>query len=186
MSVAHTFDASATGGGAPTIAADGIVYGTVTRATRVAVFRFDPATSAFRILHTFDTARDGHSLPDEHGRTRHSLVFGPDGQLYGTTDGDFRSATPARYGTIYRVDPITGAGTTVHEFSGAAPGLRNPIGGLVEAGGQLYGAARFGGVSGASPPTGTRWHLPARSDDRDRHDRPPLLGGRPAGTRWSG
>jgi uncharacterized repeat protein (TIGR03803 family) len=151
LSVAHTFDASATGGGAPTIAPDGIVYGTVTRANRVEVFRFDPATSAFRILHTFDTARDGHSMPDEYGRRRHSLVFGPDGQLYGTTGGDFPDATPERYGTIYRVHPITGAGTTVHEFSGAAPALRNPIGGLVAAGGQLYGAARFGGISGPMP-----------------------------------
>ena len=151
LSVAHTFDASATGGGAPTIAPDGIVYGTVTQANRVSVFRFEPATSAFRVLHTFDTARDGHSIPDEYGRRRHRLVFGPDGLLYGTTGGDFPNATPARYGTIYRVDPITGAGTTVHEFSGAAPALRNPIGGLVEIGGQLYGAARFGGIAGPVP-----------------------------------
>jgi len=146
LTVAHTFDASATGAGAPAIAPDGVVYGTVVQADRVAVFRFDPATSAFRILHTFDTARDGHA-----GLNVGSLVIGPDGRLYGTTGGWFPGATPMRYGSVYRVDPVTGAGETLHLFSGDGPALRNPAAGLVVAGGQLYGTARFGGTPGPGP-----------------------------------
>ncbi len=146
LSVVHTFDGSAAGVGAPTVGPDGVVYGMLSRAGRVSVFRFEPATARFRILHTFDSARDGHAVPDMYGRLANSsLVFGPDGRLYGTTNGD-RGITTTRHGSVFRVDPLTGTGVTLYEFSGASPALRNPAGGLVEIGGQLYGAAQFGGL----------------------------------------
>ena len=76
---------------------------------------------------------------------------GPDGRLYGTTGGSFPNATPVPDGSVYRVDPVTGVGETLQLFSGAGAALRNPAGGLVVAGGQFYGTARFGGTVGPGP-----------------------------------
>ena len=188
MSVAHTFDASATGAGAPTIAPDGIVYGDVTQANRVAVFRFDPATSAFRVLHTFDTASDGQLAAgrarSDEAQPRHrprraavrddrrGLVRAPRPRATARSIGSIRS--PAR-------------ATTVHEFSGAAPALRNPVGGLVEARRPaVRGGAIRGSLGSRARRSGTRW-ASTGSIRRPGPSRPCTCSrGRLAATRWSG
>jgi len=68
-----------------------------------------------------------------------ALVRGPDGALYGTTNYDGAH----RRGTVFRFDPVTLASTTLHSFGGANEGS-NPLGGLVVAGGLLYGVTPVG------------------------------------------
>jgi len=67
-----------------------------------------------------------------------ALVRGPDGALYGTTR-DFVAA-----GSVFRFDAATGQTRTVHILDGANEGSVL-LGGLVEAGGLLYGVTRDGG-----------------------------------------
>ena len=66
-----------------------------------------------------------------------ALVRGPDGALYGAT----RNGTSP--GSVFRFDPATGETRTLHVLNGANEGA-DPFGGLVEAGGLLYGVTRNG------------------------------------------
>jgi uncharacterized repeat protein (TIGR03803 family) len=73
-----------------------------------------------------------------------ALVRGPDGALYGTSNYDGAN----RRGTVFRVDPVTLAASVLHSFGGANEGS-NPLGGLVVAGGLLYGVTPgIGGFEG--------------------------------------
>ena len=77
------------------------------------------------------------------------LLRGGDGALYGVEGG------PNGVGAIFRFDPVTGERRTLHAFSNGNDG-GNPIGGLVEVGGQLYGVTTGGGPAVApSVPSGT-------------------------------
>lgn len=68
-----------------------------------------------------------------------ALVRASDGALYGTTyDGG-----PSNRGTVFRFDPATGVLRTLHGFASPTEG-QNPLGGLVQVGGSLYGVTRYG------------------------------------------
>lgn len=74
-----------------------------------------------------------------------TLVQASDGNLYGTTNSDGVNFA----GTVFRITPA-GQLTTLYTFC-SQPGCTDgddPIGGLVEAGGNLYGTAAFGGIYG--------------------------------------
>jgi len=87
---------------------DGALYGTAVGGTSLyerfpgVVFRFDPADSSYRILHTF-TIADGR---DPTGR-----LFEADGFFYGTTN----QGGPFRCGVVYKVN-AAGDFTLLHSF----------------------------------------------------------------------
>lgn len=120
-----------------TLASDGLLYGTTSGRYDSdyagSVFRIDPKSHRFELLHRFkgsaDTAPLGRS---PSGR----LVQARDGYLYGTA---YRGGVEGQ-GTIYRVDPASGQVVLVHAFDGGQ-GCK-PFAGLTEApDGSLYGAA---------------------------------------------
>jgi uncharacterized repeat protein (TIGR03803 family) len=135
-------------------ASDGRLYGTsaaasdpLVRASQRAygtVFRVE--TSGTRtVLHQFEGADSGDPIAE--------VVEIDDGTLHGTTIGvppltpiGAPSAPPV-HGTIFRVDPATGAFTTRHTFTGLDGS--KPVARLIQASdGLIYGTTSAGGASG--------------------------------------
>ncbi len=80
----------------PTLSPDGILYGTTSlggTAGAGSVFRFDPATSAYEVLHSFGSFAGDGSV------THSGVVLGPDGAWYGATENGGASGK----GTLYRL-----------------------------------------------------------------------------------
>jgi uncharacterized repeat protein (TIGR03803 family) len=97
------------------------------------LFKLDPVTSAFTILHAFSGA-DG-AFPAG------GLIFGNDGALYGTTLGGGANSK----GTVFRLDLASQTLTTLHDFSGSDGS--NPRAGLaLGQDGALYGTTATGGT----------------------------------------
>jgi uncharacterized repeat protein (TIGR03803 family) len=120
----------------------GILYGTASNGGPHGsgiVFTLNPATNAYAVLHGFDFHVDGNA-PDSD-----LLLKG--GVLYGTTVSGGPDANDD--GTIFSMDPGTGAVTTLHGFLPGADGIF-PSGGLIAGPNlSLYGTARQGAPSGA-------------------------------------
>lgn len=91
-----------------------------------------------------------------------ALVFDKAGNLYSTTAG---GAYPGSHGTVFRLKPLLDGRWTekvLHNFTGA--GAATPVAGLIlDAAGNLYGTAEFGGPAGGgavfklSPLAGDNW-----------------------------
>ena len=118
---------------------NGMLYGTTTgggTSHAGTVFKLDPNTKTYTLLHTFTGGTDG-SYPDAR------LTFDGKSTLYGTA----RLGTAVNCGTIFKINIATGAFTTLHAFTcgdGAAP-----AGELVmDSKGALYGTALYGGSYG--------------------------------------
>lgn len=105
---------------------DGALYGTAVGGDTLyarlpgLVYRFDPATGDYRILHTFEL-RDGLYLDGKNPTGK--LFQAGDGFLYGTT----LQGGPWNAGVVYKVD-VTGTFAVVHAFgvnegSGAKAGV---------------------------------------------------------------
>jgi uncharacterized repeat protein (TIGR03803 family) len=103
------------------------------------VYKLDPVTSSYTVLHGFDFHVDGSGLDSDLLLTK--------GLLYGTTRAG--GPTSAGDGTIFTMDPASGATTTVYSFTDSNDGIF-PTGGLVSGpNGSLYGAALQGNSTGA-------------------------------------
>jgi uncharacterized repeat protein (TIGR03803 family) len=81
------------------------------------------------------------------------LLWGSDGNLYGTAyqGGDGICGSPnVGCGTVFQINPSTGAEFTVHTFAISNSDGINPISGLIQspAGGPLFGTASNGGANG--------------------------------------
>jgi uncharacterized repeat protein (TIGR03803 family) len=122
--------------GALTQASDGKLYGTTQMGggSYGVVYRLDPASGAFAVLHAFSGVNDGR-LP------LGGVVEGGDGWIYGTT-----ALGGAGYGTIFRIHLATNAYGNVLWFGGVNG--RQPSGNLVRAAdGSLWGTTRVGGAA---------------------------------------
>jgi uncharacterized repeat protein (TIGR03803 family)/probable HAF family extracellular repeat protein len=139
-----------------TLAADGLLYGTVTVGFQAntaygGIFQIDPSTSTLVSVHEFDNV----SGTDPHG----NLIQAPDGWLYGTTlTGGLPSAgvfpcNGIGCGTIFRIDPAHIDPQThqapfelLHVFAGSDGA--NPSGALFLASdGLFYGTTSSGGAA---------------------------------------
>ena len=160
--VIHTFT-SKTDGGKPfagvTIDSAGNLYGTTYAYGNPkgpygpnygVVYRMKPAGSGwtFNTLYTFTDGKDG-SFPA--GR----VIFGPNGTLYGTTQGDGGVSAP--YGTVFNLKPPATCKvsfcpwkiTTLYAFKGQPDcnGQTNSFGDLAfDTKGNIYGATYNGGA----------------------------------------
>ncbi len=133
------FDITNGGGnwGSLVLADDGLLYGGqyMGGAGGGSIYRVDPATDTYTILHGLNTGTDGSGITDK-------LLVGSDGWLYGTAHygGAFN------VGTIFRYDPVNDVFETLHDFSGGEGG-DTPYGGLCEAdNGWFYGTTFTGGL----------------------------------------
>jgi uncharacterized repeat protein (TIGR03803 family) len=95
-----------------------------------------PAQS-YRILHAFGTNRMGIN-------PRASLVQGPDGALYGTTEG----GGLYNQGQVFRVNADGSGYTVLKDFSGKDGA--NPAAALTVSGATLYGTTPGGGTNGGN------------------------------------
>jgi uncharacterized repeat protein (TIGR03803 family) len=98
------------------------------------------------ILHRFDGS-DGTN-------TQTALTLGPDGRLYGTT----LAAGQFNRGTVFAIDPASGAFTTLHHFANNEGS--DPFGQLLLASdGYLYGTTRYGGDPNCPSGCGTIYRI---------------------------
>jgi len=117
-----------------------MLYGTTSGggAGKGTVFKIDTHTGVETVLHAFaglDGAGPQGGLQYDDG----SEHGGPPA-LYGTT----MTGGVAGYGTVFGIDPATGAETLLHSFKGGSDGAY-PVGGVVQHGDALYGATSSGG-----------------------------------------
>jgi uncharacterized repeat protein (TIGR03803 family) len=119
---------------------DGALYGTAVGGQSLyallpgVVYRFDPATGAYRILHTF-VVSDGR---DPTGK----LFETADGFLYGTTN----EGGPSNSGVVYKVN-AAGSFAVVHAF-GVNEGSEPQAGVFQASDGFFYGTLEQGGYGG--------------------------------------
>lgn len=137
------------------VAVNGLLYGTTTGSGSGTgcsdmglgcgtVFSLDPATRRETVLHAFGGATDGG--------TPAAGLINVDGVLYGTTEyGGSTSYCPDGYeegcGTVYSIDPASGAETIVHVFKADGKDGEMPISELLAVNGTLYGTAQYGGTN---------------------------------------
>jgi len=105
------------------------------------VFRMNTDGTGFQLLHAFTGDTDSCTPAA-------ALVEAPDGWLYGTANGGyFCQQMPGWWGSLFRVDPRSGAFQTLHTFD-RSDGA-NPLASLLPlTDGSLVGSASFGGPRG--------------------------------------
>jgi len=133
LTVVHYFSDKKNDGAAPLgglINVNGTLYGTTGagfgNAAGGTVFKLDPATGAETVLHAFTGGADG-SLPCD------AMIY-VNGMLYGTT----QFGGPTDTGTLFQIDPATGAETVMYSFTGGADG-GHAFAGLTYLNGDFYG-----------------------------------------------
>jgi uncharacterized repeat protein (TIGR03803 family) len=99
------------------------------------LFALDLTTGTETVLHDFGGSEDGA------GPLAGLIDIG--GTLYGTTG----SGGVYNNGTVFSVNPTTGAETVIHDFGGTGDGYE-PFSGLVKVKGTLYGTTFRGGTYG--------------------------------------
>ena len=109
-----------------------------------AVFSVNPATGAETVLYCFAGGTDGANP--------FAGLIDVKGKLYGTTANGGNS----NEGTVFSVDPTSGAETVRYSFSGGTDG-GIPVASLIDVKGTLYGTTKAGGTVGA----GTAFSLDA-------------------------
>jgi uncharacterized repeat protein (TIGR03803 family) len=85
----------------------------------------------------------------EDGAAPHAGLLHANGLLYGTTDYP---------GTLFSIDPKTGAETVLHFFKNSPDGLF-PLAGVIDVKGTLYGTTSLGGTGGCGEGCGTVFAL---------------------------
>jgi uncharacterized repeat protein (TIGR03803 family) len=140
--VLHSFEGAADGGYlyGGVVYENGILYGgTETGGTGDAgvVFAVNSMTGTETTLHAFTGEPDGNAVTG-------ALIL-DNGTLYGTTS----YGGAANDGTIFQINPVSGAYKILYNFAGAPDG-KYPIAGVVLENGVLYGTTRDGGAGNDS------------------------------------
>ncbi len=133
---------------------DGNLYGTTSYGgtnSEGTVFKINPSTGAESIVYSFAGGTSDGAYPEA------GLIQGSDGNLYGTTANGGASGD----GTVFEVDPSTGAESIVYSFAGGTSDGAYPAAGVIQGSdGNLYGTTANGGANGdgtvfeANPNTG--------------------------------
>ena len=124
-----------------TLGSDGALYGTVRDwagscapfSQCTAAYRFDPATGSVTSLHVLSAA-------EGVGAAGH-LVFGKAGKLFGVTTDGGTCSNNNDCGTVYRLDPASGAVQVIYNFTDYV----EPVGLTVDADKNLYVTTSHGG-----------------------------------------
>ena len=154
--VLHSFGGSADGKypQAGVILVDGMVYGT-TYAGGVTgcgafgcgtVFSLDPGTGTEKVLYSFCSQTNCTD-----GANPFASLIDVNGTLYGTTSaGGGTGCGGSGCGTVFSIDPGTGAETVLYSFCSQANCTdgANPEAALIAVRGNLYGTTYAGGASG--------------------------------------
>lgn len=123
---------------------NGTLYGTTSGGGSESwgtVFSLDPSTGAETVLHSFARGADGADPM--------ASLINVKGTLYGTTyAGGTGVQCTASCGTVFSVDPNTGAEKVLYSFCSqqACADGAEPLGALVEVDGALYGTTSTGGT----------------------------------------
>src|SRR5882757_6835304 len=105
--------------------------GLIATAVACGVVSAAPATVSFTTLHSFDSSPSGWTTGNGANA---GLIADAAGNLYGTT----RSGGSGGDGTLYRIDAVTRAHSTIVNFNGSNGA--GPNGGLIaDAAGNMYG-----------------------------------------------
>ena len=128
------------------IAVQGVLYGTTGGGgsdNKGTVFALDPKTGAETVVYSFT----GYAGGD--GQLPYAGVIDAGGTLYGTTvDGGLGACFAGGCGTVFSVNPATGAEAVLHSFRRRTKGGTTPYTGLIAVRGVLYGMASDGGAHG--------------------------------------
>lgn len=106
-----------------------------------AIFSVTPNTGTEKIVYSFAGGTDGLAP--------HAALIDLNGTLYGTTaEGGGSSCSGFSCGgTVFSINPLTGAKTVLHLFRGGTDGAY-PRAGLISVNGTLYGTTEYAGASG--------------------------------------
>jgi uncharacterized repeat protein (TIGR03803 family) len=140
--VLYSFRSNGADGNGPTaglININGTLYGT-TFSGGVSgggtVYSIDPSTGTEKVVYSFqNNSADGVGP--------HGDLIDLDGTLFGTTI--YGGSAGDGGGTIFSIDLSTGAESVLHSFSSEDQGGLNPLAGLTDVDGTLYGTAPLGG-----------------------------------------
>jgi uncharacterized repeat protein (TIGR03803 family) len=125
------------------------------------VFRLKPGTGAEKLLYSFCSQQNCAD-----GESPNTTPIDVNGMLYGTTIGGgtgsaYCGNSPVGCGTVFALDPGTGAETVLYSFGSSGTDGYAPEGGLIDVNGTLYGTTNYGGTHDAGtvfaidPGTGT-------------------------------
>ena len=122
---------------------NGTLYGTTQfggTAGTGTVFALDPATGVETVLYSFCSQENCTD-----GAEPAAGLIDVDGTVYGVTSG----GGAYRYGTVFALDPNTGVETVLYSFCSQqnCTDGEEPVAGLIDVGGTLYGTTIYGGVS---------------------------------------
>jgi uncharacterized repeat protein (TIGR03803 family) len=118
----------------------GVIARVVTLICAVTICVVTAGAQTFTILHTFEATK---GLKD--GRyPMGSLIWGPGGTLYGTTDG---GGGTANAGTVFQVSP-SGQESVLYSFRAAPDGKAPQAAVTLGSDGALYGTTNLGGSAG--------------------------------------
>jgi uncharacterized repeat protein (TIGR03803 family) len=147
-SVLHSFSSEDQGGFNPLAALaniGGVLYGTAANGGDFSggtAFSVDPSTGAYTVLHSFGANGDGNS-PE-------SNMIDVNGTLYGTTLGGGNGASCggslSGCGTVFSINPSTGSESVFYAFKNNGADGNNPVAGLIDVNGMLYGTTIVGGA----------------------------------------
>jgi uncharacterized repeat protein (TIGR03803 family) len=148
LRVVYSFKGGATDGANPLaglLAVSGTLYGTTKYGGSGTceqgpggcgtVFKIDPSTGAESVLHSFDP----------YGSTDGSSPWGGLIDVHGTLYGTTIAGGTSYYGTVFSVNPSTGAEHVIYNFKGGKDGLY-PEAGLISTNRRLYGTTAQGGT----------------------------------------